>query len=150
MNIAPALVDPDKPLAVFYAIRNEKGQYWRTYDKYRSPGWKDNLEDAKLWTRIGPAKAKITALSHGKGPVPELVEFVVREVRVVDQNARIAEFRKKQEAEQVAAAEAYRREALRQAQSDYDRALARLKKVKGVSVEREHGSDCGCKSCMGM
>lgn len=64
--------------------------YYHTYAQGgRRNGWVKDLTDARLWTTIGPVKGKITALSNErpKDPVPELVEFIVREVNVVDQNA---------------------------------------------------------------
>jgi hypothetical protein len=144
------IVPTQEPLAVFYAVRNDKGEYYRMYDKNRSTGWKKDLADAKLWTRIGPAKGKITALSHGKGPIPELVEFIVREVRVVDQRVRVAEAKRKLEEEEIKRQAAIKALRLQAAQSDYDRAKSRLEKLKGIPVVRVHGPDCGCKSCVGM
>jgi hypothetical protein len=126
-------VEPPGPVvATFYAVRNEKGQFYRTYDKNRSSGWKDELEDAKLWTRIGPAKSKITALSNEnpKLPVPELVEFVVREVKVVDQRARVAVAKEKREREEAERARAHKQQQFVDAQYELARAQARVEKLK--------------------
>ena len=86
------------PLATFYAVRSN-GKYYRTYSRASAAaGWIDKLEDARLWTKQGQAQGKITALSRiakthkgpGHAPIPELVEFIVTEIRVVDQTDRVA------------------------------------------------------------
>ena len=89
--------EPEAPRAVaarclmtVFAVRRE-GKFYRTNNtgaRGRS-GWVDKLEDAKLWTRAAPAKGKVTALSTGDD-VPELVELVVTEFRVVKQSERVA------------------------------------------------------------
>jgi hypothetical protein len=90
------------PIATFYAIRNDKGEYYRTYAQGgQRSGWVKNLTEGRVWTTVGPARGKITALSNEspKNQVPELIEFVVREVNVVDQKMRVAESRVKKQLE---------------------------------------------------
>lgn len=124
----------DAPLAIFYAVRNDKGEYYRTYAQGgRRSGWVKELTDARLWTTIGPAKGKITALSNErpKEPVPELVEFIVREVNIVDQTQRIADAKVKKARDEAEAAARCKQAELQFAQAEYDRARARLEKLKG-------------------
>lgn len=138
------------PIATFYAVRNNKGEYYRTYAQGgRRSGWVKELTDARLWTTIGPAKGKITALSneHPKDPVPELIEFVVREVNVVDQKARVAQAKVKKAREDAERVERQRLYELQYAQSEFDKAKSRLDKLKR---DEPHDPDCGCKSCVGM
>lgn len=138
------------PIATFYAVRNSKGEFYRTYAQGgRRSGWVKELTDARLWTTIGPARGKITALSneHPRDPVPELVEFVVREINVVDQQARVAEARAKKQLEVENRKKAQAEWELQQAQRDLAAAQAKIDKLKGP---RKHEPDCGCKSCMGM
>jgi len=130
LGVQAPVGDEPKVLATFYAVRNHEGKYYRTYDKNRSSGWKDNLEDAKLWTRIGPARAKITALSHGRGPVPELVEFVVREVNVVDQTARVAAAKAKREREEAERKAAEKKWRLQEAERELAEAQRRVEKLR--------------------
>lgn len=104
---APPATDEPKPLATFYAVRHPDGkQYYRTYSKHHQAGWVDNLEDARLWTREGTARGNITGLSRPNF-VPDLIVFVVTEVKVVDQKERIAKAQaeKKRRAEEQRAAE---------------------------------------------
>lgn len=122
---------PPAPLATFYAVRDpSSGKFYRTYSTHHSSGWIDKLEDARLWTRAGQAKSKITALSNEGKFTPELVEFIVTEVKVVDQKERVAQAKvekARKEAERLAW---IKNERLRQAQSEYDKAKDRLEKLK--------------------
>lgn len=90
--------EPEQPAdeqLVLYAIKNEKGEWYKTYSTTRSRGWKKTLKEAKIWSRGGQARAKLTALAneHPSLPAPLLIEFVVTQVRVVDQTERIAQSR---------------------------------------------------------
>ena len=70
------------PLAKFYAVRNDKGQYYRTYSRRSSPaGWEDKLEDASVYSRVGPARGLATRLCKRKTIV--VVELVVTQVNVI-------------------------------------------------------------------
>jgi hypothetical protein len=128
---------PAKPLATLYAIRCV-GRFYHTYSRAGGKSWVDKLEDAKVWTRRGPAQGMITKLStkvfhKGPGPAPalELVELIVTDVRVIDQAARLAEVQAKKERD-----EAYQRaersqQELAEAQRNFDRATARLREAEG-------------------
>lgn len=125
---------PPEPLATFYAVRNEQGQYYRTYSQRgSSAGWVDRLEDARLWTRSGPAKGKITALCNEKPklPVPELIEFRVTEVHVVDQSVRIVGTREKKRQEETAAQARVQQMLIDQAEYEIKQARTKLKKLRG-------------------
>lgn len=139
-----------EPLAVFYAMQNEYGEYYRT-NKSGSGGarWVKDLKAARLWTTAGQARSKITTYSNEnpKAVVPELVEFIVTEVRVVDQKARVAASREKKAIEQAAARARIEQWHLARAEEAYQRAKRELEKIKGAV---KHDDDCTCKSCMGM
>ena len=124
------VADEPKPLATFYAVRHPDGkQYYRTRLHNQAAGWKPNLEDARLWTKLGTARSNITALSR-PGFVPDLVEFVVTEVRVVDQKERVAKAkaeRDRKEAERVAAEKKWR---LEQAERELAAAQRRVEKLR--------------------
>lgn len=151
-DVRPEFGESPAPLATFYMVRNEKGEYYRTYAQSRCSGWVKDLKDGRLWTSLGPAKGKITNLanSYPKLPVPELVEFVVTEVRVVDQTERVAQAKVKKAEEEAKRNAWIKQERLKDAQAEFDRAQAKLNKLKGTPTERVHGPDCGCKSCVGM
>lgn len=92
-------------------------------------GVSDDLNNAKTWTKAGPAKARITALS-ANGPVPDLVELFVTAVNVVNQEKRVAAFKAKKDRESAAYIAARKEQMLLDAERDLDLATARLKKVK--------------------
>lgn len=111
-----------------FAIRLD-GKFYRTNNRGYPAGWVSKLEDAKLWTKPGPAKAKVTVLA-GEGDVPELVELVVTEFRVVNQDQRVAAARAKREREE-AVQEAHRRQQeLERAQAELRRAEERVRQLQ--------------------
>jgi hypothetical protein len=138
--------EPKPVLATFYAVRHPDGKrFYRTYSKTHSAGWVATLEDGRLWTKLGTARSNITALSRANF-VPDLVEFVIREVNIVDQKERVAKAKAekdRKEAERLA-------EAKRCEYEDIVKQIARLQAKLPKLMAREHPSDCGCKSCVGM
>lgn len=81
-----------EPIATFYVIRNERGEYYSTR---WNRSWVKDLIDARVYAAAGPARGKITRISNENmsAPVPELVELIVREVNIVDQKDRVAQAR---------------------------------------------------------
>lgn len=110
----------------FYAVRNNRGEYYRTYGNRKSAGWEPDLENAKLWHSMSRASTKVTNLGHG-----EVVEFVVTKINVIDQTARLTKAREKAlEARRRLAIEEKQRE-LEEAQEEYDRAKKQLMRLRG-------------------
>lgn len=116
---------------VFYAVAENVNyrhtRWYQTYGNKKAAGWVDSIGDAKVWSRRGLAQAKCTSL----GGAAQLVEFVVTEIRVIDQNEhrRKLEEKKLKKATEQRAGERLREladaeEALRLAQEK----LERLKK----------------------
>lgn len=69
----------------FYAIKNDKGEYYRTYTRHHDNGWVKDLRQARVWTTRAPALNKITVLSKDKKckSLPFLVELFVSEINVI-------------------------------------------------------------------
>jgi|SRR5581483_2689548 len=119
-----------KPLATFYAIRHPvSNKYYKTYSKNVRAGWEEKLEDARLWIKLGSAKSRITALST-PGMVPELIEFHVTEVHVVDQRARVAEAKATKERKEAERQAALKADRVKQAEADLAAAQRRLEKLR--------------------
>ena len=138
----PPVPPVPKPVATFYAVRSG-GQYYHSYSRAGSTGWVDKVdkvEDASVWTRRGPAQGMVTRLSAlpepprtgpaPRLPVPELVEFVVTEVRVIDQASRVAEAQAKKERELAAQKKACHEREVDKARGELARAAERLKKLQ--------------------
>lgn len=117
---------PEQPTdeqLILYAIKNEKGEWYKTYSTTRNRGWKKKLTEAKIWSRAGQARAKLTALANEYPalPPPLLVEFVVTQVRVVDQTERVAQSRLEAQRKR----KQYEEELAKQRLEDAQRRLAR-------------------------
>ena len=61
-----------------YVLRNKEGKFFRSkgYGGY-GPSWRNTLEEAKFYAKIGPAKAQVTYWfkNHPKFGCPELLVF---------------------------------------------------------------------------
>jgi hypothetical protein len=124
---------PKPVLATFYMVRNDKGEYYRTYAQGgRRSGWVKELADGRLWTTKGPAQGKITALSNERpnAPVPELIEFVVHEVKVVDQKERVAKARLKRQEEKLKNEAYWKKVAVVEAEKELAEAQRKLEKLR--------------------
>lgn len=86
----------------FYAVRSKDGKYFKSkgYGGYGN-SWRDNLNEAKIYPKPGPARAQITfwATNYPEYGVPDLVEFVIRpeDIRVVDEVGRLDKLAERRE-----------------------------------------------------
>lgn len=111
-----------------YAVRNEKGQFLRSKG-YPGKGstWVDTLEEAKIYGKPGPAKARITWFKNvfPKFETLELVKLHVERIEVLDQKARVQKVR-----------ETAARKRLSQARAITERRIEDLKREQ-ARIERE-------------
>ncbi len=71
----------------FYAIRNPDGKWLR---KSNDPSWTDDINKARIYNRIGPARGRLTYLAGNcRGFQAELVEFEAGPPVVIDESVRI-------------------------------------------------------------
>ena len=79
-------------LFTLYAVRNSDG-YWFHAKGYGGYGatWTDDASKAKLYTKLGQARARVTYFaSHWPAfPAPQIVKFGACEVGIVDESARL-------------------------------------------------------------
>jgi hypothetical protein len=124
---------PVQALHLFYAVCNDKGQFYRTRANNRAAGWEDNLENAKPWVRRAIAHSKVTALAnqHPSQPAPELLEFVVTAVNIIDQTERVFAARQKKRAEDASRDDAITRFDIEETQREIIAAQARLARLQG-------------------
>lgn len=75
----------DKILEV-YAVRNSDGQWLRSKG-YGGSGeiWVDDLRQARLYPKIGPARGRVTwfTKNYPEYPMPDLVKLTVTQMEVV-------------------------------------------------------------------
>lgn len=121
---------------VLYAVRNHEGRYYKTYSNSGSGrGWQKDLAKAKIYVSSSQAQSTVTRLANESPelPVPELVAFQVTEIKVIDQQNRVAESRlKKQEADAHRKA-AYAAARIKDAEEDVKRAQLELENARAAS-----------------
>jgi hypothetical protein len=109
------------------------GQYYRTGAHSKRAGWVKDIGDAKIWTNISHARSMVTrqaSETKAGSAVPELVEFHVTEVKVVDQTSRIQKAKLEKLEREAQRQIKLRKEALDAAQRAFDKAAANLKALK--------------------
>jgi len=76
----------------FYAVRSKDGKYLRSKG-YSGSGesWVDNLEKAKIWTKIGPANAQVTwwARTFPEYGIPDVIPLVASPGEPLNQDERV-------------------------------------------------------------
>lgn len=80
----------------FYAVRSKDGKWFRSkgYDysgMNSKKSWVDNIVDAKIYAKPGPAKAQVTfwATNYPQFGVPDLVQITVGKCIYLDQEDRV-------------------------------------------------------------
>ncbi len=128
-----------------YAVRNSDGQWFRRKG-YGGAGksWVDNFESARIYNRIGPARAVISffANNYPEYPSPQLVQLVVNDIKVIDEASRV-EMQKRKRQERKAARQ------FRDAQRELERAERVAKEAQrnldsmrsAVKELTKHGQD---------
>jgi hypothetical protein len=120
-----------------YAIRRADGEYFRSVG-YNGHGvhWRCSLAEAKLYSKLSQARARVTFFASRGLPAPEIVALTLTVSEVFPEGDRVAKVleRKRTEKERREFREAERR--LREAQLDLEAAQARLLKEKLREMER--------------
>lgn len=75
-----------------YAVRNKKGQYFRSkgYGGY-GPSWVNELQKAKIYPKIGPARSQVTfwANNYPGFGTPEIIVLTVSVTKVLNEEERV-------------------------------------------------------------
>jgi len=94
---------PKVPELRLYAVRNSDGKWFRSrgYGGYGDT-WVEPLEKAKIYTKLGQARARVTffANNYPEFPAPEIVELVVKQSRVLRESERLADVKLKKRSQQ--------------------------------------------------
>lgn len=87
-----------------YVVRSKDGKYFKSkgYGGYGS-SWKDDINQAKIYTKPGPARGQITfwATNYPEYGVPDLIELLVTEgnMRVINEDDRLTKVKARKEKE---------------------------------------------------
>lgn len=76
-----------------YAIRSHDGKWFRSKGQHGyGPTWRDDVNQAKVYTKIGPARAVVTfwANAYPNIAVPDLIQFEISGIIVLDEKERVA------------------------------------------------------------
>ena len=117
----------------FFAIRNKEGRYFRRkgYGGYGAT-WVDGLLKARIYTRIGGARAVVSyfALNHPEYGVPEIVVLTATETAVIDETERVAKSVAKKEEKRMLSIFAARERALKDAEAALCRVKAEIERLQ--------------------
>lgn len=122
-----------KPLAVLYAVQNEKGQWFRRkgYGGYGDT-WIDNFASARIYQRIGAARGVISFFAnHYAGfPTPKLVELRVTAIVEIDETDRVNKQKQKKQLAAAKREERNRKRELEHATQQLADAQARVERLR--------------------
>ncbi len=105
-----------------YVVRNKQGKYFRSkgYAGY-GPSWVDELQKAKIYPRIGPARSQVTfwANNYPEFGTPEIVVLTVTASQVLNEEDRVKKAALKSKREKLNRELSYARDELTRAQNRY-------------------------------
>lgn len=116
-----------------FVLRNREGKFFKSkgYGGY-GPSWRDGIENAKFYTKIGPAKAQVTYWfkNHPEFGCPELLVFDCDPAKatILNMESQTKQAMKKGELEKA-------RQVVREAEYDLNRKIERLN-LQGTSATR--------------
>lgn len=71
-----------------YVIKSKDGKYFRAkgYNSYNSDSWVDDLDRARIYTKIGPAKSQVTFWynNYPEYGCPDILEFELVNPTILD------------------------------------------------------------------
>lgn len=125
-NNTDVILTPEQLDSVkFYAVRNREGKWFRAKG-FGGGGntWVDNLEKAKLYGKIGPARAQVTYFSkhYPKYGVPYIIQFSFNHSFVViDETQRVEKAIAEQKQNKIKAELFYKKERIKSLQEQMDK-----------------------------
>lgn len=126
-------MDGDGLTITLYAIRNSNGEWFRAKgrDGHSKKTWNVDLIDAKLYTKLSQARARVTffANNYKNFPVLELVEFQAIQVKVIDETQRVISVQHKKQLEVENRKKSHAEWELKQAQAALDEAQAKIDRL---------------------
>jgi hypothetical protein len=118
-----------------YAVRNREGRWFRSkgYGGYGDT-WVADVEKAKLYTRIGQARGRVSFFAskwpeHG---VPEIVVFTATPTGVLNETGRIEKVTRQKARQEAKRAVRVKQAEIERATRDKQDAEARLARLRGT------------------
>lgn len=116
-----------------YAIQNKSGQWFRSkgIDGY-GKSWVDDLEKAKIYTKIGPARSQVTfwANNFPEYGIPKLIELQVSNLIDLHEEERVNKAIQKIKKTEIEREKRHQKYLKEQAQRKIDEGLKILKELK--------------------
>lgn len=139
-SITEIPVSLKEPL-LLYVIRNSSGQFYRAkgYNSSYKSCWVDDINQAKSYSKIGPARSIVTFFTKNYSgfPQPDLIKLIVREAVIMDETDRVKttidKMKRAEAARKIKNAEYNKRlaeERIQKAKKDLEAAEKNLKRLK--------------------
>jgi hypothetical protein len=127
----------ETPSLTIYAIRRADGEYFRSVG-YNGQGarWRCSLAEAKLYSKLSQARARVTFFASRGLPAPEIVALTLTAAEVLPEAERVAKVMEKKKAEKERRELREAEERLRAAELDLKYAQERLLREKMREVRR--------------
>ena len=123
----------------FYMVINSEGKFFRAKGRNGyGDSWVDDPKKARVYNKIGPAKAAATFFSRSNEyPVPNLIEFSPGEITIIDQAKRIAKLKQKEAVIEAKRAEKRKIDNLNKAKNELYKAKQTVDKLTAFLKEKD-------------
>lgn len=117
-----------------YAVRNKEGKWFRAKGQGgHGESWVDGLTTARIYGKIGPARATATFFSdpsrYPDYPPPDVVELILAQVVAVDQKERIDKVNSEKKRRKLKRIEEESKRNIREATEQFEYAKKRLEEL---------------------
>ena len=118
----------------FFAVKSYDGKYFHNvgYSHYGKT-WVDDLSKAKIYGKIGQARARVTWFSqhHPEYPMPVIVKIIANEAIILNEEERVKNAILKKEEKRLIREKHFADAALKNAEREFKIAKDKLEKLKG-------------------
>ena len=115
-----------------FSLQNSEGKYFHARG-YGGCGktWVDTLDKARVWAKIGPAKAQSTffAKKYPEYPLLTIVVLKVTEIELLDESGRVNKILDKEKIRKAKAMADTNRRKLERAKEEFEKAHKKLKEL---------------------
>ncbi len=133
-EITEPVEEPKPPQITLYAVRNSDGKWFRArgYGGY-GDSWVDDFTSiqVRLYPKVGTARAQVSffAKNYPQFPVPEIVEFTLTGLKVLNEEKRVSKVAQQREVREASAEKKRRERELQNAEAEFNRARVKLEQL---------------------